>query len=651
MRFLFLVCLGGSTLGLVIASGCASDGSNPGKNSDGGSPGVDSGLVVKSDSGDVRVPGTQDICSKDGWCWEHPSPQGQDVRGVWGSSATDVWEVGEAGTILHFDGVSWTRVPSGTKVDLQAVSGSSATDVWAVGYDDAWNGEILHYDGRAWSAQKFEQTRFTRVWSARPGEAWASGIEGSGSQGPVLLRFDGTKWTSATTGFQDSDRRIDSLWGSAGDDLYAVTWRVLHWDGHTWSPVAGLPNGGDVTMGSVWGTGKKDVWVGGGRNRAPVIFHFDGAVWRETPSAFESGASLVHMLWGSGANDVWAAASLRPGSPLSHWDGAKWTAAGAMEPIIVDAAWSASPGKSWAVGRALASIYGGDRTGISLAWDGSKWSTKYVTSEWIHGIWSSDRLWAVGGYYILNKTGDTWNARWTYAWQAHIQGIWGSSPNDLWAIGNDDIIGGSPFIMKYDGTAWNHEQHQLALRGWGDLHAIWGTAANDVWISGEHVLAHWNGTTWTKDLIANTVILDQLWGSSATDIWAAGRTDDPSNPSPRAFHWNGTAWSPASVDGGAIWGSAANDVWMLNTTKLQHWDGSAWTSVPNPAGAKTIHAAWGNGPRNIWATGDDGLILHYDGAAWTAQDSGTTHSLNAVRGHGNQVFVGGRKGTLLRHPL
>src|SRR6266550_1543677 len=72
----------------------------------------------------------------------------QHLNGIWGTSATDVWAVGDAGTILHYNGTSWSSVPSGTFQFLDGVWGSSASDVWAVGD----NGTILHFNGTTWSS-------------------------------------------------------------------------------------------------------------------------------------------------------------------------------------------------------------------------------------------------------------------------------------------------------------------------------------------------------------------------------------------------------------------------------------------------------------------------------------------------------------------
>src|SRR3989442_14596606 len=64
-----------------------------------------------------------------------------DFEGVWGSGGTDVFAVGQGGTILHYDGTSWSAQPSGTTENVLRVWGSGVTDVCAVGF----GGTILHY--------------------------------------------------------------------------------------------------------------------------------------------------------------------------------------------------------------------------------------------------------------------------------------------------------------------------------------------------------------------------------------------------------------------------------------------------------------------------------------------------------------------------
>jgi hypothetical protein len=85
----------------------------------------------------------------DGAVWSRISSAGvfpDGVYQIWGSSRSNAWMVGEnyshtTGRISHYDGTTWSDVPIQMQGGfLYDVSGTSATDVWAVG--DA--GTILH---------------------------------------------------------------------------------------------------------------------------------------------------------------------------------------------------------------------------------------------------------------------------------------------------------------------------------------------------------------------------------------------------------------------------------------------------------------------------------------------------------------------------
>jgi photosystem II stability/assembly factor-like uncharacterized protein len=47
--------------------------------------------------------------------------------------AKNIWVVGEKGTILYFDGSSWTRQESGTQNTLYGIFRAGSRDLWVVG--------------------------------------------------------------------------------------------------------------------------------------------------------------------------------------------------------------------------------------------------------------------------------------------------------------------------------------------------------------------------------------------------------------------------------------------------------------------------------------------------------------------------------------
>lgn len=65
------------------------------------------------------------------------------IRSVWGTSGSDVFAVGLGGEILHYDGNAWTSMSSDSPAALRGVWGASGSNAFAVGE----GGAIVHSDG------------------------------------------------------------------------------------------------------------------------------------------------------------------------------------------------------------------------------------------------------------------------------------------------------------------------------------------------------------------------------------------------------------------------------------------------------------------------------------------------------------------------
>ncbi len=105
--------------------------------------------------------------------------------GVFGHDPNDAWAVGEDGMIAHWNGTSWTAVPSGVTTDLRAVWASGPSNAWAVG-DDA---TIVHWNGSAWTplVHGLATTDDLRgIWGSSATDILAVGGETSSG---IVLRF------------------------------------------------------------------------------------------------------------------------------------------------------------------------------------------------------------------------------------------------------------------------------------------------------------------------------------------------------------------------------------------------------------------------------------------------------------------------------
>lgn len=90
----------------------------------------------------------------DGSSWKEealPMKLGRSLNKVWGSSSSDVYAVGEAATVWHRSGSSWSLESTPATSNLLTVHGCSASDVYAVGGQD-----VIHSDGKTWAKVAIE---------------------------------------------------------------------------------------------------------------------------------------------------------------------------------------------------------------------------------------------------------------------------------------------------------------------------------------------------------------------------------------------------------------------------------------------------------------------------------------------------------------
>ncbi len=209
-----------------------------------------------------------------------------DLHAVWGTSPANFWVVGSAGTLLHFDGQSWTTANIGT-ADLRAISGSSAAKIWAVGDKST----VLRYDGSAWSRVTLPASIPTTlslrgVWVSPEDDVWIVGDSGTS------LSISSGKVTSWTTG---TSATLNDIFAFPGQHKWAVGENgvVLRHDGRAWSAVE---SGTKESLNSIWGATHTDLWAVGNYG---TLLRFNGVFWspasslRKTQSLYAVGASTA----------------------------------------------------------------------------------------------------------------------------------------------------------------------------------------------------------------------------------------------------------------------------------------------------------------------------------------------------------------------
>jgi photosystem II stability/assembly factor-like uncharacterized protein len=134
--------------------------------------------------------------------------------------------VGDDGEIVYYDGSLFSLMTSSTSSVLYGVWGSSPSDVFAVGN----NGVILHYDGnvsKVWEEMDSGVTAYLKdVWGTGPSNVYASGAYG------LLLHYDGSTWERV---WLDTYQWVYAIGGTGEDDIYVTAYEdVFHYDGVSW---------------------------------------------------------------------------------------------------------------------------------------------------------------------------------------------------------------------------------------------------------------------------------------------------------------------------------------------------------------------------------------------------------------------------------
>ena len=98
------------------------------------------------------------------------------------------------------------------------------------------------------------------------------------------------------------------------------------------------------------------------------------------------------------------------------------------------------------------------------------------------------------------------------------------------------------------------------------------------------------------------------------------------------------------------WGDSASNVFACGDNgTILHFDGSQWSRL-SPGVGNVLYGIWGNSTTDLFVVGNAGSIVHYDGTGWSQMNSGTKNHLNAIWGAAtDSVYSAGSKGAILRY--
>jgi regulation of enolase protein 1 (concanavalin A-like superfamily) len=614
-----------------------------------------------------------------GWWLPQTSGSTENLRAIWAANATNLWAVGDNGTILKGDGTSWTAQTSGTTQHLRAVWGTSTTNLWAVGD----GGTILKGNGTTWTAQTSGTTNALRgIWGSS-----ATSIFTVGDGGTILRSTNGTSWAAMSSGITTQLRAVH---GSGTTNTWAVGAGgvILSWNGTTWAPQT---SGTSSQINAVFAANTTNIWAVGSGG---VIQKGNGTTWAAQTSP---NSADLNAVWASSTTNLLVSGA--SSAQMISTNGSSWSNAMLSALATFNGVWGTSSTIGWAVGdggvifkrdnatataapgsvvipRGASSIDLALRTindadfedleSISLSLTPSATYQTYAPSSSASASLRDNdnvntlvvdtqvgtggsvtageggialpvkfyisRLGATTSAVTVNYTlGGTATAATDYdggiVYTTAVSGVtstlrdvWGLDASNIWAVGDGGVI------LKWNGTAWSAQTSGITT----NLLRVWGVDANNVWAVGNGgVIRKWNGTTWAAQTSGTASTLRSVWGTAANNVWAVG-------DSGVILKWNGTAWA-AQTSGttstlNAVWVADATNVWVVgNGGLIRKWDGTAWAAQTSGT-ANNLTTLWGADASNVWAAGNSGTLLNWNGSTWAAQTTAITDNITALSG-------------------
>lgn len=217
-------------------------------------------------------------------------------------------------------------------------------------------------------------------------------------------------------------------------------------------------------------------------------------------------------------------------------------------------------------------------------------------------------------------------------------------PTDRWIVGGTTTTG---VILRHDGATMRTVDPGVAV---GLLNWVQRFDDGRVIVVGSGgAVLRFDGTAWSRDEPVTQADLWGVWGSSATDLWAVGGTE---GIAPVILRDTGGGFEPVAIPTllrpgvtvfFKVWGSGPDDVYAVGQNGVVvHWDGTALEELHVGVGEDLI-GIWGTGPDRIVTVGGrrNGAAAVWDGSSWRNPDLTGVPGLNGVWvGEGPARLVG-----------
>ena len=235
-------------------------------------------------------------------------------------------------------------------------------------------------------------------------------------------------------------------------------------------------------------------------------------------------------------------------------------------------------------------------------------------------------------------------------------GLPGENLTSVWASSSSDVYvsGGFRSVDHFNGNSWGAVP---VPGGEANRYQVFGFSSTNVYTAGEWSIDHYDGSTWSTILpLSGGLQGIGIWGNSPNDLFIT--VDQSGGPAANSqmWHFNGTAWSnltptsPCAAMSG-LWGTSGTNVYTTCTNGggggwILHYNGTVFDTVF--ISSQPLVWVHGTSASDVFAVGQNGVIVHYNGSTWTSMSSGTNADLGGVFARTPQdVFAAGTSGTVL----
>lgn len=187
--------------------------------------------------------------------WLRDTNTDETVEKIWASSENDIYFVGKEGTIVHYDGTSFSKMNSGTTIWLKSITGFKDSDtglvhIWAGGWEDLIRGQVIYYNGTDWNKIWDDNNPFYEDNNyLDPGAIWRADDENivlyvGGSEDGIIVNHSLKDFNNHQILYYETGGAFHDINGNSINDQFYVgdQGNVLHFNGSTVKPYPELNN-------------------------------------------------------------------------------------------------------------------------------------------------------------------------------------------------------------------------------------------------------------------------------------------------------------------------------------------------------------------------------------------------------------------------